>query len=114
MTGKDHFSQFTAWIIQTSGSIYASGIAFTLIVVWLALGPYYHWSDTYQLVINTVTTVVTFLMVFLIQSAQNRDSKAIHIKLDELIIATEKARNTIAQIEQLPNSQLDNITRPRS
>jgi low affinity Fe/Cu permease len=79
------------------------------VVVWAALGPVFQYSENWQLVINTGTTIVTFLMVFLIQNAQNRESKAIHLKLDELIFAFRKARNEMIDIEHLTDEQLDRL-----
>jgi low affinity Fe/Cu permease len=78
-------------------------------VVWLALGPHYGWSDTYQLVCNSATTVVTFLMVFLLQNSQSRDTAAIHVKLDELIRATNDARNYIIAAETLTDSEIEKL-----
>jgi low affinity Fe/Cu permease len=80
--------------------------AVVIVVLWAATGPMFHYSDTWQLVINTGTTIVTFLMVFLIQATQNRDTAAIQLKLDELIIATKNARNQIAAAEELPDEEL--------
>ena len=77
-----------------------------LIIVWGLTGPLFGFSDTWQLVINTTTTIITFLMVFLIQNMQNRDSKAIHLKLDELIRAIDPARNTLIDIEDMEDSEL--------
>ena len=85
------------------------GLAFGVVIVWLVSGPLFHFSDTWQLVINTGTTIVTFLMVFLIQSTQNRDTEAIHIKLDELIRATTGAENRLLDLEQLDEKELDEI-----
>ena len=82
-------------------------LALALILLWLASGPIFHFSDTWQLVINTGTTIVTFLMVFLIQSTQNRDAKAVHLKLDELIRALKGARNHLVDLEDLPEDELD-------
>ena len=90
-----------------TGSGAAFAIAFALIVVWFATGPLFHWSDTWQLVINTTTTIVTFLMVFLIQRAQNRDALAMSLKLDELIAATEGASNRLLGTDQLSERDLD-------
>jgi low affinity Fe/Cu permease len=78
-------------------------------IVWALTGPWFHYSDTWQLVINTGTTVATFLMVFLIQNTQNRDAKAIHIKLDELIKGTKSARNSLVSAEELSEKELDQL-----
>lgn len=80
-----------------------------IVLVWLLSGPMFHYSDTWQLVINTGTTVVTFLMVFLIQNAQNRDSKAVHIKLDELILALKDARNSMMNLEEMNDDELEKL-----
>jgi len=78
-------------------------------VIWAVLGPYYGYSDTWQLIINTGTTIVTFLMVFLIQNTQNRDAKAVHLKLDEIIRALKGARNELVDLEQLSDEDLKEI-----
>lgn len=96
-------SQKTALVL---GSARAFTAALVLIVVWAASGPVYHFSDTWQLVINTATTVVTFLMVFLIQNTQNRDAIAIQLKLDELIRAVKGARNNLIHLEDLSEDEL--------
>jgi low affinity Fe/Cu permease len=82
-------------------------VALAVVVVWLITGPLFHYSDTWQLVINTGTTIVTFLMVFLIQNTQNRDSHALHLKLDELIFASERARNRLLALEDLSDAEMD-------
>ncbi len=84
-------------------------MAVVVIVAWVATGPIFHFSDTWQLVINTATTIVTFLMVFLIQNTQNRDTAAIHLKLDELIRAMEGAHNALLDLEELAEEDLERI-----
>ena len=88
------------------GSSYAFIATIALIIGWLATGPAFHYSDTWQLLINTSTTIVTFLMVFLIQNTQNRDALALHLKLDELIRATQGARNSMIDLAKLSDRQL--------
>ena len=91
------------------GHPWAFALAFGVVVVWAVTGPIFKFSDTWQLVINTGTTIVTFLMVFLIQNTQNRDSHAIHLKLDELIRANKRARNALLVAEELTESELDDL-----
>ena len=85
--------------------------AILIIVAWAVLGPYFHYSDTWQLVVNTATTIVTFLMVFLIQNTQNRDARALHLKLDEIIRAIESARNELIDIERLSDDDLETLSK---
>jgi low affinity Fe/Cu permease len=101
--------KFAKGAARQSGRPLAFFLAAGSIVVWLALGPVYGYSDTWQLVINTATTIVTFLMVFLIQNTQNRDSEAIQVKLDELIRATPKANAALLDLEELDEDALDRI-----
>ncbi len=89
------------------GSKWAFAAALLLIIGWAATGPFFRYSDTWQLVVNTATTVVTFLMVFLIQNTQNRDAKAIHLKLDEIIRAHRRADNQMIDIEKLSDEELE-------
>lgn len=98
------FSEKTAHIV---GSAYAFIVAAFIILVWIVTGPLFHFSDTWQLVINTGTTIITFLMVFLIQNTQNRDSKALHLKLDELIFASKKAKNKFIDSEELSDKEIE-------
>jgi len=88
------------------GSPIAFAIAVAGVIGWALLGPTFHYSDTWQLVINTTTTIITFLVVFMIQNTQNRDSKAIHLKLDELIHAVKAARNGMIDLEDLPDAEI--------
>jgi low affinity Fe/Cu permease len=92
---------------EAMGASWSFILAIVLILVWGLTGPAAHYSDTWQLVINTGTTVLTFLMVFLIQNTQNRDSKAIHLKLDELIRSGKTARNTLVDLEDMSDEELD-------
>jgi low affinity Fe/Cu permease len=91
------------------GSSWAFIFAVLIIVVWAVTGPLFHYSDTWQLVINTGTTIITFLMVFLIQNTQNRDAKAIHLKLDELIRGVKGARTNLVDLETMSDDELDRL-----
>ncbi len=91
------------------GSAWASASAILIIAIWGLTGPAFHFSDTWQFIINTGTTIVTFLMVFLIQNTQNRDAKAVHLKLDEVIRAVKGARNELIDLEKLSDEQLDGL-----
>jgi low affinity Fe/Cu permease len=103
------FRKFAAKTSQIVGSSWAFIVAVLIIVVWAATGPLFQYSDTWQLVINTGTTIITFLMVFLIQNTQNRDAKAIHLKLDEMIKATKGARNSLIDLDKLSDEQLKHL-----
>ncbi|MBS0469993.1 MAG: low affinity iron permease family protein [Proteobacteria bacterium] len=103
------FARFAAWIAHASGMPLTFTLAVLLIAVWGITGPIFGYSDTWQLVINTGTTIVTFLMVFLIQNTQNRDGLAIQVKLDELVRALETANNRFVGIEKLPEDELETI-----
>ena len=106
-TLRDRFNDFSRATSDAVGSAWAFLIALGAVAVWALTGPLFGFSDTWQLVINTSTTIVTFLMVFLIQSTQNRDAKAVHLKLDELIRALSGARNNLLDLEKLPEKELD-------
>jgi len=100
------FERIATWVTRWSGSTGVFLLAALSIVIWLVSGPMFHWSDTWQLVANTVTTVITFLMVFLIQRAQNKDSLAMQLKLNEIVAAIEGASNRLISIEDLSEVEL--------
>jgi low affinity Fe/Cu permease len=106
---SDAFRVFARRSAIMLGSAWAFAGAVLVIVVWLLTGPTFHFSDTWQLIINTATTVITFLMVFLIQNTQNRDAKAVHLKLDELISAIKDARNELVDLEDLSDEELKKL-----
>lgn len=106
---REAFRKFAATTSRVVGSPWIFALAVLLIIAWGVSGPVFGFSDTWQLVINTSTTIVTFLMVFLIQNTQNRDSDAIHLKLDELIRAVETARTRLVDLEDLSDDQLDTL-----
>ena len=106
MKAHEFFRHAARLTSNAIGSPVAFGIAVGSVILWAALGPVFHYSDSWQLVINTATTIITFLVVFMIQNTQNRDSKALHLKLDELICAIESARNRMVDIEDLPDEEL--------
>lgn len=101
------FRRFAHKTSAVVGSPWAFILAVLVIIIWAVTGPIFHFSDTWQLVINTSTTIVTFLMVFLIQNTQNRDAKAIHLKLDELIRSVEQARNRLVDLEDMSDEELN-------
>jgi low affinity Fe/Cu permease len=100
------FATQAAYLVGTKWAFLA---ALLVIVLWLVSGPYFHYSDTWQLIINTGTTVVTFLVVFLIQNTQNRDARAIHLKLDEIIKSIDQAQNEMIDIEHLSDAELQKL-----
>lgn len=104
---NEFFRRFAHKTSAIVGSPWSFIVAVAVIIVWAATGPLFGFSDTWQLVINTGTTIVTFLMVFLIQNTQNRDAKAIHLKLDELIRSIEQARNRLVDLEDMSDEELD-------
>jgi low affinity Fe/Cu permease len=104
---KSHWSeQIASKVTKATGSTAAIIIAFAIVIVWAVCGPVFHYSENWQLIINTGTTIITFLMVFLIQKAQNKDSLAIQIKLNELVAAHEFASNRIVDVENIPEEDL--------
>src|ERR1700692_1433742 len=105
------FVNFAKTTSHAAGRPAAFLVAAAVIMVWGITGPIFHFSDTWQLVINTGTTIVTFLMVFLIQNTQNRDARAIHLKLNELIHAVDKAKNRMIDVENLSDLELDELAR---
>ena len=108
-TNNDWFGRFAACASSWMGSRWAFAVAILTILGWAASGQMFHFSNTWQLVINTGTTIVTFLMVFLIQNTQNRDARAINLKLDELIRVTDKAQDQMMNIENLSDLELDEL-----
>lgn len=108
---KESFRALAHSTAEQTGSATAFLLALVVVVGWLITGPYFRYSDSWQLVINTGTTIVTFLMVFLIQNTQNRDTREIHLKLDELIRSHEPARNLFMNLEHLSDEELDELAR---
>ena len=103
------FDRFARWTERQVGSPTAFVLAVAVIVIWACSGPLFGWSDTWQLVINTGTTIVTFLMVFLIQSTQSRDTRALHLKLDELIRVNQTARNSLFNLEEMSEAEIEEV-----
>lgn len=108
---RNHFTRFARRAAEALGSVWAFVLALMVVAAWIVTGPLFGFSDTWQLVINTGTTIVTFIMVFLIQSTQNRDSKALHLKLDELLRAVRSARTNMVDLEDLPDEELEAIAK---
>lgn len=106
---REQFRRFASGAAYIMGSSWAFVIALVFVMGWAAIGPIFGFSDSWQLVVNTATNVITFLMVFLIQATQNRDSKAIHLKLDELLRAVAKARTGLVGLEKLPETELKDL-----
>jgi low affinity Fe/Cu permease len=106
---NDMFRKFAQKTAHAMGTSWAFIIAFLIIVVWATTGPLFGYSDTWQLVINTGTTIITFLMVFLIQNTQNRDAKAFHLKLDELLKGVKGARTELIDLEELSDEELEEL-----
>jgi low affinity Fe/Cu permease len=106
---KHMFERFANWATIATGSSGAFITAMSVIIIWIVTGPIFKYSDTWQLIINTGTTIVTFLMVFLIQKSQNKDSKAVHLKLNELLASHAGASNRMVNIEDLTEQELDQL-----
>jgi len=105
------FEAFSTAVTRWTGSTQAFATALLIVIIWAAVGPVFHYSDTWQLVINTGTTIITFLMVFLIQRSQNKDSLAIHLKLNELVAAMQGASNRLIDVESLTEHDLATLHR---
>jgi low affinity Fe/Cu permease len=106
---REQFRKFANKVSNVAGTAWVFLLALGIVLLWALLGPAFDFSDTWQLVINTGTTIVTFLMVFLIQNTQNRDAKAIHLKLDELLRATGRARTELVDLEELSEEELNEL-----
>src|SRR5262245_27943001 len=109
LQGPRPLERLSIVVTQMTGSSWGFAAALLVVLAWLATGPLFHWSDTWQLVINTGTTIVTFLMVFLIQRAQNKESRAIHLKLNEVVAAVEGASNRLLNVEDLSEEDLSTL-----
>jgi low affinity Fe/Cu permease len=106
---SDIFHKFARAAASLVGSAWTFAAALAMLLIWAITGPLFHYSDTWQLVINTSTSVVTFLVVFLIQNSQNRDSRAVHLKLDELLVTIKKARTALVSLENMSEEELTRI-----
>lgn len=105
----NRFEHFASRITTVAGSSAAFMVAVSIVIIWAVCGPIFHYSETWQLVINTGTTIITFIMVFLIQKTQNKDSKALHLKIDELLSSIEGSSNRLVDIEYLNEAELDEL-----
>lgn len=103
------YNKIADLVTKWAGGPIAFSLAFFMILAWFVFGPFFHFSDTYQLIINTATTIITFIMVFVIQHSQNRDGIAIQAKLDELIRATDTARNDLIGVEKAPENEIERL-----
>jgi low affinity Fe/Cu permease len=106
---EELFAKLAGKISQATGSFWTFSVALLIVLIWAATGPFFHYSETWQLVINTGTTIVTFLMVFVIQHAQNKDMRAVQLKLNELIAAVEGASNRLIDVEDLSDRELAHL-----
>jgi len=109
MSMRSGFSKFAKHVASAIGTPYAFAVALAVIILWACFGPLFGFSEVWQLLINTGTTIVTFLVVFLIQTTQNRDAKAVHLKLDELIHVISAARNKLIDCEDLSDEELERL-----
>ena len=105
------FRRFARNVANSAGSAWAFIFTLAIVIVWVCVGPYFRFSDTWQLVINTASSIITFLMVFLIQNTQNRDTREIHLKLDELILVNKRARNEFMELDRLSDDDLAHLER---